>query len=162
MRDIQFARRLQQTPIPLDEKKGSAIHYEEWNAYRKQERRVGQDFGASAQSVALQEIRLSTCASRLRPQPWNQTTCRKALRNKAVVSFADSARIACGAYGSSCPCQNCQLRFGSPPATDFAQKLMNFVCRRSNRNCLISRPLLEQRVVYGQRLGKGSPDVRRP
>jgi hypothetical protein len=29
MRDIQFARCLQQTPIPLDEKKGSPIHYDE-------------------------------------------------------------------------------------------------------------------------------------
>jgi hypothetical protein len=32
----------------------------------------------------------------------------------------------------------------------------------SNRNCLISVPLLDQRVVYGQRLGKGSPDVPHP
>jgi proteic killer suppression protein len=30
------------------------------------------------------------------------TTYRKALRNKAVAGFAYSARIACGAYGSSC------------------------------------------------------------
>jgi hypothetical protein len=27
---------------------------------------------------------------------------------------------------------------------------MNFVCRGFNRNCLISGPLVNQRVVYGQ------------
>jgi hypothetical protein len=79
------------------------------------------------------------------------TTCRKALRNKAVASFAYSARIACGAYCTSCPCQKLSTPVRESSSHGFCPKTydLHAVCVVGLKR-LITRHLSESRLVYGQ------------